>query len=88
MNHPDYMGHSDGCGCAPCATWAEAAAGITKLMLQVRVLGIASVDGLAEKLCQDLCDHDRCGVIYSLERLYQQTKDEVEDAKALHDRWN
>ena len=90
FQHHDITAHAAGCGCAPCTTWAQATAGIVELMLQVRNEGVGSVDGLKQKLCEDICSHSRCAVIYSLERLYIQTKAEVDDhnARALHDRRN
>ena len=90
FEHHDYMAHADDCGCASCKTWVQATAGIVKLMVQVRFEGVGSVDGLKQKLCQDLCNHDRCHLLFALEGLYQQTKDEFDDhnAKALHDRRN
>ena len=90
FEHHDYILHSGGCGCAPCTTWEMATAGIVSLMLQVRNEGIASVEGLKQSLCLDLCFHDRCGVVFALELAYQQTKAEVDDhnARALHDRRN
>ena len=55
FEHHDYMAHADDCGCASCKTWVQATAGIVKLMVQVRFEGVGSVDGLKQKLCQDLC---------------------------------
>ena len=90
FEHHDYMAHADDCGCATCTTWAQATAGIVKLLLQVRNEGVDSVDGLKQSLCLDACFHDRCGVVFALEYLYQQTKAEVDDhnARALHERRN
>ena len=90
MDHHDYLAHTDGCGCAPCTTWAQAAAEIVKLLLQVRVEGVGSVEGLKEKICEHLCDHDRCHLVFALEHLYQLTKAEVDarNALAMWDRRN
>ena len=90
FQHHDYMSHADGCQCAPCLLWTQATAGLVTLLLQVRNEGVDSVDGLKEKLCLDVCFHDRCGVVFALELLYQQTKAEVDDHndRALHDRRN
>ena len=90
FQHHDCMAHAGGCGCEPCKTWAQAASETVKLLLQVRNEGVGSVDGLKEKLCRDPCNHDRCRLLFALELLYQQTKDEVDDhnARAIHDRRN
>ena len=90
FQHHDYMGHADGCRCAPCTTWAQATAGLVTLLLQVRNEGVDSVPGLKQSLCLDACFHDRCGVVFALEYLYQQTKAEVDEhnARVLHDRRN
>ena len=84
------MAHADGCRCITCEVWAEAAAGIVKLLLQVRNEGVSSVDGLKQQMCRGICNHDRCHLLFALELLYQQTKDEVDahNAKALHGRRN
>ena len=90
FQHHDYIAHADGCGCAPCTTWAQATAGLVTILLQVRNEGVDSVPGLKQSLCLDACFHDRCGVVFALERLYIQAKAEVDDhnANELHDRRN
>ena len=90
FQHHDYMAHADGCGCEPCKTWAQATAGTVELLLQVRNEGVGAVDGLKQQLCRGLCNHDRCHLLFALEYLYQQTKEEVDDhnARVLHGRRN
>ena len=90
FGHHVYEAHAFDCGCAPCTTWAQATAGLVTLLLQVRNEGVDSVPGLKQSLCLDACFHDRCGVVFALEYLYQQTKAEVDDhnARELHDRRN
>ena len=46
--------------------------------------------GLKQSLCLDASLHDRCAVVFALERLYIQAKAEVDDhnARELHDRRN
>ena len=52
--------------------------------------GVGSVEGLKEKICEHLCDHDRCHLVFALEHLYQLTKAEVDarNALAMWDRRN